>query len=97
METPIPADFKVVKHRNGKNCVIIMDEAGFSFVFYYMGSKNQTWRCSKRITKKCSAQIVIQEGWIISWKNGHNHKPEELENAVSVNFEDEIVQKYFKN
>lgn len=97
METPIPADFKVVKHRNGKNCVIIMDGAGFSFVFYYMGSNNQTWRCSKRITKKCSAQIVIQEGWIISWRNSHNHEPEELQNPVSVKFEDEIVQKYFKN
>ena len=96
METPIPADFKVVKHRNGKNCVIIMDGAGFSFVFYY-GKNNQTWRCSKRIRKKCSAQIVIQDGWIISWKNGHNHKPEELENALSVEFEDEIVQKHFKN
>ena len=49
------------------------------------------------VAKECSAQIVIQEGWIISWKNGHNHKPEELENILSVEFEDEIVQKYFKN
>ena len=96
METPIPAYFKVVKHRNGKNFVIIMYGACFSFVFDY-GKNNQTWRCSKRIRKKCSAQIVIQDGWIISWKNGHNHKPEELENALSVEFEDEIVQKYFKN
>jgi hypothetical protein len=93
METPVLADFKVVKSRNGRNCVIIMDGSGFSF----SKSSNQIWRCSKRNSHKCSAMLKIQEGWIISWKNGHNHKPEELENALSVEFEDEIVQKHFKN
>ena len=48
--------------------------------------------------KKCSAQIIIQEGWIISHRNSHNHDPpEELYKAVPVKLEDEIVQKYFKN
>ena len=93
METPILADFKVVKQRNGKNCVIIMDGSGFSFT----KSNNRIWRCSKGQTHKCLAKLRIQDGWIISYKNGHNHNPEELQNAVSVNFEDEIVQKYFKN
>jgi hypothetical protein len=40
---------------------------------------------------------VIQEGWIISWRNSHNHEPEELQNPVSVKFDDKVVQKYFKN
>ena len=93
MEIPILADFKVVKSRNAKNCVIIMDGSGFSFT----KSNKRTWRCSKGQTHKCPAKLKIQDGWIISWKNGHNHKPEELQNAVSVKFEDEIVQKYSKN
>ena len=47
--------------------------------------------------KKCSAQIIIQEGCIISFKNSHNHDPpEELHRAVPVKLKDEIVQKYFK-
>ena len=93
MEIPILADFKVVKSRNGKNCVFVMDGSGFSF----SKSNNRIWRCSKGQTHKCSARLKIQNGWIISWTNGHNHKPEELHNAVSVRFEDEIVQKYFRN
>jgi hypothetical protein len=39
--------------------------------------------------------LKIQEGWIISWKNGHSHEPEELQNAISVKFEDQAVQNYF--
>ena len=47
---------------------------------------------------KCSAKIIIREGWIISYKNGHNHEPpEELNKAVPVKLEDQVVQKYFKN
>ena len=91
METPILADFKVVRQRNGRNCVIIMDGSGFSF----SKSSNHIWRCSKRNSHKCSAMLKIQEGWIISWKNGHSHEPEELKNAVSVRFEDKAVQNYF--
>jgi len=70
-----------------------MDGSGFSFT----KSNKRIWRCSKGQTHKCLAKLKIQDGWIISWKNGHNHKPEEFQNAVSVRFEDEIVQKYFKN
>ena len=39
--------------------------------------------------------LKIQEGWIVFWKNGHNHEPKEWQNAVSVKFEDKAVQKYF--
>ena len=92
METPILADFKVVKSRNGRNCVIIMDGSGFSF----SRSDNRNWRCSRH-TQKCSARLKIENGWIISYKNGHNHKPEELQNALSVKFEDEAVQNIFRN
>ena len=92
METPILADFKVVKQGNGKNCIIIVDGSGFSF----SKNKNHIWRCSKRQTMKCSAMIKIQEGWIISWKNGHNHEPKEWQNAVSVKFEDKAVQSVFR-
>ena len=92
METPILADFKVVKSRNGRNCVIIMDGSGFSF----SRSDNRNWRCSRH-THKCSARLKIENGWIISYKNGHNHKPEELQNALSVKFEDEAVQNIFRN
>ena len=91
METPVLADFKVVKSRNGRNSVIIMDGSGFSF----SKSSNHIWRCSKRHSHKCSAMLKIQEGWIISWKNVHSHEPEELKNAVSVRFEDKAVQNYF--
>ena len=88
---PQVADFKVVKQGNGKNCVIVMDGSGFSFSKH----NNHIWRCSKRRTHKCSAMLKIQEGWIISWKNGHSHEPKEWQNAVSVKFEDTAVQKYF--
>ena len=96
METPILADFKVVRQRNGKNCVIIMDGSGFSFSKKTNGSKfKHIWRCSKRQMHKCSAMLKIQEGWIVFWKNGHNHEPKEWQNAVSVKFDDKAVQKYF--
>ena len=96
MATPKQADFRAI-NKNGKTCVIIVDNIGFTYSFHNRGKSNQTCRCTKRLMKKCSAQIIIQEGWIISFKNGHNHDPpEELHRAVPVKLEDEIVQKYFK-
>ena len=47
---------------------------------------------------KCPAILKIQDGWLISGRNNHNHENEELlHKAVRVNLEDEIVQKYLKN
>ena len=97
MATPVQAEFKAI-NKNGKTCVIIMDEIGFSYSFPKKGKENKTCRCSKIITTKCSAQIIIHDGWIISHKNSHNHEPpEKLRKAVPVKLEDQVVQKYFKN
>ena len=97
MVTPIHAEFRAIK-KNGKTCVIIVDEIGFSYSMTKWGKKFKTWNCSKKVTTKCSAQMIIQEGWIISHKNSHNHEPPvELYKAMPVKLEDRIVQQYFKN
>ena len=96
MATSIQAEFRAI-NKNGKTCVIIVDNIGFSYSFHNRGKANQTCRCTKRLMKKCSAQIIIQEGWIISHRNSHNHDPpEDLYKTVPVKLEYEIVQKYFK-
>jgi len=99
MATPVQAEFRAI-NKNGKTCVIIVDEIGFSYSFPKKGKENKTLpcRCSKKIMTKCSAQIIVNEGWITSHKNSHNHEPpEELHKAVPVKLEDQVVQKYFKN
>ena len=93
----MPADYRVIQS-NGKTIVIIMDQIGFSYRIHKRGSKNQTWCCPKRKRFKCPAILKIQDGWLISGRNNHNHENEELlHKAVPVNLEDEVVQKYLKN
>ena len=75
-----------------------MDPIGFSYRIHKRGSKNQTWCCPKRKKCKCPAILKIQDGWLISGRNNHNHENEELlHKAVRVNLKDEIVQKYLKH
>ena len=97
MATPVQAEFRAI-NKNGKTCVIILDKIGFSYSFRKKGKENKTCHCSKKIMTRCSARIIVHEGWIISYKNSHNHEPpEELHKAVPVKLEDQVVQKYFKN
>ena len=79
LETPIPAEFKIVRTR-GVNSVILVDDSGFSYssrsTKNSSNSKNnfKTWRCSKK-NKQCKAYIITENSWIIAQRNSHNHEP----------------------
>ena len=92
----MPADYRVIQS-NGKTIVIIMDPIGFSYRIHKRGSKNQTWKCSKRKQQKCQAVVKTEEGWVVIEKHSHNHSPVEIQKATAVNLEDDIVQNYFKS
>ena len=86
METPIPAEFKVVRSR-GFNTVVLVDDSGYSYSCrssnYPSKKENiRTWRCSKK-NKQCKAFIVTENSWIIKRKNPHNHNPDEaIKNVI---------------
>ena len=86
METPIPAEFKVVRSR-GFNTVVLVDDSGYSYSCrssnYPSKKENiRTWRCSKK-NKQCKAFIVTENSWIIKRKNPHNHNPvEAIKNVI---------------
>jgi hypothetical protein len=101
LDSPIPAEFKVVQQR-GRNTVVIVDELGFSYscsskAGLHHKNRQHIWRCSKRKQKKCMALINTDHSWIVSRKNIHSHEPCELFRSVPVKLEDEIVQEYFRS
>ena len=96
LDRPVPAEFAVVQ-KSGRNCVILVDEIGYSYSLYKKGNKNQTWKCSKRKQQKCQAVVKTEEGWVVIEKHSHNHSPVEIQKATAVNLEDDIVQNYFKS
>jgi len=77
--------------------VKILDNFGFSYTFYRKSLTTQTWRCNKRTKFDCRVAIKTNYNQIVSQVNSHTHEPEELQNAVSVDFHHDVVQNYFKN
>jgi len=93
---PIKTEF-IATFDEGKRrtCVKILDKLCFSYRFYRKSLTTQTWRCNKRTKFDCRVAIKTNNNQIVSQTNLHTHKPEELENAVPVDFHD-VVQSYFK-
>ena len=94
LETPIPAEFKVIRSR-GFNTVILVDDSGYSYSCRSNHSKQEnvrTWRCSKK-NKQCRAFIITENSWIVKRTNPHNHDPDpQIKNVI---YDPDILQDFF--
>jgi len=94
LETPIPAEFKVIRSR-GFNTVILVDDSGYSYSCRSNHSKQgnvRTWRCSKK-NKQCRAFIITENSWIVKRTNYHNHDSDpEIKNVI---YDPDILQDFF--